>query len=566
MADHFLSKIRVANEDFVDASGRPVLEQHDRLRSLLLERAGPETAALFAEPLISRGNDEAAPTVSWYGSDPDEACRLDQLSPHDREQAERYLADHLRPVRALAETPETAGLAMGALTVFGQNDVLVANGKPVIVNWGLMPGGNGANAADRPQHYAATLGRFLSLSRPAAAGPPEAEPARGLPRQPAAAALAHPQTPRRGISRLAWMPLLVLLVLAAAVLAWLLVPGTRLYHDAGETHVTETDILNAAKAENAALGARKLQLEAALDGAVCRADGQLILPNGLTPEGLTPPALGTAPAEKAQVAPDALLPSRAGRVAVPDGDAGETTLLQLIEQSTVMVLASSGGQVATGSGLVVGPGLIVTNHHVIENAKEPGGQILVTGAALSEPQLAQVLKFQGPLTETGADFALLKIDDQTLPPFDVFVSGASLKLTNVVAAGYPGDVLETDAGFAALRSGDLSAVPDVTVTDGIINTEQKLGPATQVLMHSAALSRGNSGGPLLDMCGRLVGVNSFVRKGVMQNRGFALSSADLVKFLKGTGAAPEIATQTCAPVVVRPRLTSAPAQPQKKEQ
>jgi len=565
MADHFLSKIRVASEDFVDASGRPVLEQHDRLRSLLMERAGPETAALFAEPLISRGNDQAAPTVSWYGPDPDEARRLDQLSPRDREQAERYLADHLRPVRALAETPETAGLAMGALTVFGQNDVLVVNGKPVIVNWGLMPGGNGANAADRPQHFAATLGQFLSLSRPAAAAPLEAEPARSLPRQ-VAADPAHPEPPRREISRLAWVPLLILLVLAAAVLAWLLMPGSRLFHDAGDTRVTETEILNAAKAENAALGARKSELQAALDGAVCRADGQLILPNGLTPEGLTPPALGTAPAEKAQVAPDALLPSRAGRVAVPDGDAGETTLLQLIEQSTVMVLAASGGQVATGSGLVVGPGLIVTNHHVIENAQDPGGQILITGAALSEPQLAQVLKFQGPLTETGADFALLKIEDQTLPPFDVFVSGASLKLTNVVAAGYPGDVLETDAGFAALRSGDLSAVPELTVTDGIINTEQKLGQTTQVLMHSAALSRGNSGGPLLDMCGRLVGVNSFVRKGVMQNRGFALSSADLMEFLKGTGAAPEIATETCAPVVVRPRLTSAPAQPQKKEQ
>ena len=84
--------------------------------------AGPEVAALFAEPLISRGNDAAPPTVSWYGEG--EGRPLENLSGAERARAEAYLADHLRPVRALAEEPGGA-LAMAALTVYGAEDVMV---------------------------------------------------------------------------------------------------------------------------------------------------------------------------------------------------------------------------------------------------------------------------------------------------------------------------------------------------------------------------------------------------------------------------------------------------------
>jgi len=112
-------------------------------------------------------------------------------------------------------------------------------------------------------------------------------------------------------------------------------------------------------------------------------------------------------------------------------------------------------------------------------------------------------------------------------------------------------MLQTDAAFARLQSGDLSAVPGLTVTDGVVNTEQRMGPETDVLMHSAPLSSGNSGGPLVDMCGRVVGVNTFVRQGRMQNRGFALSTGDLLAFLEGTAARPAVVSAPCAPVVAR---------------
>ena len=581
MAEHFLSKIRVESGDFVEAGGRPVLERHDELRRLLSDRAGPEVAALFAEPLISRGNDEAPATVSWYSDAEGEARPLGRLSGAERDRAEAYLADHLRPLRSLAEDPASADLALGALSVYGRDDVVVQGGRPLIVNWGLLPGGMGANAATRPAHYADTLGRFLPLMASAETGAAVAAAIPSVPSELGAGAASvagyagsgsggarHPDpVPRRvGISPIAWVPLLVLLILAGLILAWLLQPGSRLFHAANPPVITDEATLRATRALNQSLRERKVVLEQALEGAVCRADGVLLLPDGRTPEGLLPPAIGVEPAQKAQAAPDALLPNSPGRVLVPDsgatsasgGTPDEITLLELIEGRTVLILAASSGGVTAGSGFVVGPGLILTNYHVINGAMAQPGQILVAGAALDKPRVATVVKTQGPMAQTGGDFALLKVDGAPLSAFAVHLGAGSLKLTNVIAAGYPGDVLELDASFAALKAGDMTAAPDLTVTDGTINTEQKMGPDTHVLMHSAPLSSGNSGGPLVDMCGRVVGVNTFVRQGKMQNRGFALTTGDMLAFLKDTDAAPTVMSEPCAPVVVRRQVAPAP--------
>ena len=563
MADQFLSKTRVSADDFVEAGGRAVLERYGELRALLAERAGPEAAALFAEPLISRGNDAAPATVSWYadGAGAGEVRPLDDLPADERARAEAWLADHLRPLRPLAEDPATADLVLGALSVMGAGDVVVIDGRPVIVNWGLMPGARGANAAARPAHYVATLGRFLPLPavRPADAAPIAAGAAgAAAPVSPAPPA-ASPGSPSHRLSPWAWAPLLVLLILAGAVLVWLLMPGTRIFPRPQPAAVTDADRLAAQRALNDSLRARRDQLQAALEGAVCRPDGALILPDGRTPDGLLPPPAGTPFPRKAEAAPDALLPSRPDRVVLPSRDAAgqEETLLEWIEARTVLVLVLGPEGLVVGSGMSVGPGLILTNQHVIAGAGEGG--IVVAGGGLSAPQAAQVIRQQGPLEETGADFALLRIGDTGLPAFGFYRPEGSMRLQQVIAAGYPGDALEMDADFAALKAGRAGAMPGLTVTDGIVNAEQKIGPETSVIMHSAPLSAGNSGGPLVDMCGRVVGLNSFVRKGRLQNRGYALPAASILDFLDGTEARPEVDTAPCAPTVIVPQPAAAPA-------
>ena len=542
MADQFISKQRVAPEDFLEVGGKPALEQYQAFRALLVERAGPEVAALFAEPMISRGNDEAPPTVSWYSDLAGDQVALSDMAPGERARIERYLSDHLRPVQALGADAPLSG---AALTTYGPDDVVVIGDRPVIVNWGLMPGGASASVAARSAHQAATMGRFLPVAAPVAeekraAVPPVAPP-------PIAAAPAR-------VSAIAWIPLVVLLVLSGAVLIWLILPGTRILAQTDAAPVvTDAAELEAAQAHNAALRDRKASLEAALTGLVCRPDGTLILPSGLTPEGLTPPPVGQQPEDKAEAVPDAVLPTSPARVIAPDG-AG--TLLDTISARTVLVLVS-GQDGGLGSGFIVGPGLVVTNQHVIAEALGQSGRIFVTSEALGEPFEAEVIKAAGPLKETGRDFALLRIANTDLPAFSVYNGGAQLTLSNVIAAGFPGDVLEFDVDFAALKAGQREAVPAITVTDGIVNTELKLGPQMNVLMHSAALSKGNSGGPLVDMCGRVVGVNSFVRRGPMQIRGYALAVEDLLAFLQGTPAEPTITDDVCAPVVTRPQTAQA---------
>ena len=344
---------------------------------------------------------------------------------------------------------------------------------------------------------------------------------------------------------------------------WLLQPGSRLFpHHSQEFAVTDEAAEEVALALNQSLKDRRAALKGALETAVCRADGTLVLPDGKTPDGLVPYSPRSkegAPGKASDVPPDALLPSHAARIVVPDpagtGPAEELAkvpLASLIEDRTVLVLGVANGSLELGSGWSVGPGLIVTNHHVVASTLDKGGEVYVVNKLLKTPAAAKTIKSIGPLDQSGSDFALLKIENETLPAFVVLQPGSSLKLNNVVAAGFPSDVLETDAAYSALVSGNATAMPELTLTDGTINTEQKIGPQTNVLMHSAALSSGSSGGPLVDMCGRLVGVNTFVRKGKLQNRAFALASSDLFVFLEGTDAKPTIETGNCAPAVLRP--------------
>ncbi|MGD9294783.1 MAG: serine protease, partial [Roseobacter sp.] len=65
-------------------------------------------------------------------------------------------------------------------------------------------------------------------------------------------------------------------------------------------------------------------------------------------------------------------------------------------------------------------------------------------------------------------------------------------------------------------------------------------------------SKGNSGGPLVDMCGRVVGVNTFVVQGPMRNLNFALATDDLLLFLQDTPADPVVSSEACVPLVARP--------------
>lgn len=590
MAEHFLSKDAVDLARCLEIDGALAIDQHARLDAFLTGRAGPETARLFAEPLLSRGNDQAPPTVSWYSDREGVGRPLGSLDAGAQAEIGAQLGRALAPLRDLLADPETGDLLGAALHLRGEADIRVVDGAPLLLNWGMLaPGVGREDGVGRAAQYRATLGRFLPLdsapplndSERGSLAPPSVAPAvaaggvvtgsaamvaghasgttpgeGGAPPSDAGSTPPRPpaDAPRR-LPLVAWVPLCGLLLLAGVVLAWLLMPATRIFPAVAGQAIPDAAALELAARTNRALQERLTGLQVALDGAVCRADGTLLMPDGHTIEGLLPPDPSNpndGPGTAVAALSTPVLPPDPARAVVddPSGAPDKASLLALIEARTLFVWVTEAGGVSTGTGFVVGPGLVVTNFHVVEHAAPDG--IFVTNKALGRVVPAQLVKAAGPLEAAGADFALLRVPGVVQPAFDILQTPDSLRLQSVIAAGYPGDVLQTDRQFAALQAGDARAVPELTVTDGSVNTEQQLGANTNALVHSATISTGNSGGPLIDMCGRLVGVNTFVLQGPLRNLNVALSAKDLLTFLSGEGAGSNVVTAPCTPRVQRP--------------
>ncbi len=77
-----------------------------------------------------------------------------------------------------------------------------------------------------------------------------------------------------------------------------------------------------------------------------------------------------------------------------------------------------------------------------------------------------------------------------------------------------------------------------------MSLSQDIG-GTHTVGHSAEISPGNSGGPLVDECGRVVGVNTFAVVDGAQAK-YALSSADLAAYLKQNGITARVRNDPCS--------------------
>lgn len=188
----------------------------------------------------------------------------------------------------------------------------------------------------------------------------------------------------------------------------------------------------------------------------------------------------------------------------------DTTPLQELHRQFFPDRPGEGGrfeQPGTGSGFVVDPrGEILTNHHVVSGAD----RIFVRFPGQLQ-EFNAVLVGSDPLT----DLALLRIDPggQTLP-YLVFGDSEALAVGDwVVAVGNPFGNLEGSMTVGILSA---SGRGDLTI--------QGLTPRYQdFLQTDASINFGNSGGPLVDIRGRVVGVNTAVNT-VGQGIGFAVPS------------------------------------------
>src|SRR5689334_21369432 len=138
-APRFLRRTELAGLDLVTAGGAPVLERHERLAQLLAERAGPAAAELFAEPVLSRGHDRAAGSVSWYTSLTGEPVALAAVPASERARAEAALRQSLAALEPLHADAELGPLLQAAFVVPSLDNVLLLDGRPVLTGWGLAP-------------------------------------------------------------------------------------------------------------------------------------------------------------------------------------------------------------------------------------------------------------------------------------------------------------------------------------------------------------------------------------------------------------------------------------------
>jgi hypothetical protein len=216
-------------------------------------------------------------------------------------------------------------------------------------------------------------------------------------------------------------------------------------------------------------------------------------------------------------------------------------LVKMLEKGTVLILTNGG----MGSGFFIAPDLIVTNRHVIEGTQ---GRAYFTSRAIGSVHTATIMaRSTKPGTPGQRDFALLMVDKYLDRKFFFPVNLAPVKLGSVIASGYPGLIIGNDESFSRLRNGDASAAPDLVLSRGEISANQTSENGVSTLAHTAQIMQGNSGGPLLDACGRVVGINTFISVNVNKGgkAGFALSSQELLKFLDSHAVKAKVDKRTC---------------------
>lgn len=191
-------------------------------------------------------------------------------------------------------------------------------------------------------------------------------------------------------------------------------------------------------------------------------------------------------------------------------------------EGVVRVFSVFGEDAASGSGIVVGKtgeesDIIVTNWHVIAEETSSGGvqladevYILLDNEAYTRNGLdtAHAVKCKVLYTTTGyPDFAILQAEKKipgrkALP---LMSSSNAKRSETVYALGYPGNADMINDGYIS------ATIQEITATDGTISRmiQADAFGDTYVIQHTAHINHGNSGGPLVNEDGTVIGINTY---------------------------------------------------------
>ena len=193
-----------------------------------------------------------------------------------------------------------------------------------------------------------------------------------------------------------------------------------------------------------------------------------------------------------------------------------TVIYQKLLPSVVAVSVDKGGKYSSGSGFIISSsGYIITNYHVIE------GGLDLTIMRLSDRQTfpAALVGYDKEL-----DLAVLKVEGSHFIPVEIGDSDELVVGQPVYAIGNPMGYL-----YGTMTDGIVSSI----ISDRFV----ELDYPGRLIQTSAALNSGNSGGPLVDAYGRVVGITSAKVTGlvngstVVEGLGLAIPISDARPYL-----------------------------------
>jgi hypothetical protein len=172
-----------------------------------------------------------------------------------------------------------------------------------------------------------------------------------------------------------------------------------------------------------------------------------------------------------------------------------------LDPSVVRIFIVGPRGMETGTGFVINrQGYVATNYHVVSSHLEQGWQILVAdgGADPEQRREATVIK-----AFAGEDLAILLVKGLNRPPvlFAELEDDQPAKGASVFAVGFPG------AGDRLGPVAEASFTPG-TISRLFLGSWSGDSPTIRIIQHTAPTNPGNSGGPLVNECGQVIGLNT----------------------------------------------------------
>lgn len=234
-----------------------------------------------------------------------------------------------------------------------------------------------------------------------------------------------------------------------------------------------------------------------------------LAPSGAVPEG--------SPVVKPADVPPA------GQASPPAGVSADVNTK--IENATVFIInIGDEDSISSGTGFFIARNLILTNQHVVSN----GPLLFVINSRLKAPLEARVV---AAVKENGRDYAVLQVAPQDgIEPLAFSVNAR--RGDRVAGWGYPHAISRNDPKYTALLQGKGLVAPELVYSDGAVSSILDRTP--RVIAHTAPLSHGNSGGPLTDAEGKVVGINTQISldEDSYRQTSYSIHAEDILRFLK----------------------------------